>query len=80
MRLQENVEYTNVKVVHGAEFLPDRKDPQTLYLAGNGPGEPLNVACQLTLVRFKILQELVHTGSHRVAGYNAVRHPLAFVR
>jgi hypothetical protein len=80
VRNNENVVPPNVVIVHGAEFFPDRKDPQTLYLAGNGPGEPLNIACQLTPARFKILQELAAAGTHRVAGYNAMRLPVAFAR
>ena len=72
--------HPNVVIVHGAEFFPERKDPLTLYLAGSGPGEPVNIACQLTPARLRILQEVTGTGKLRVAGYNVLRPPVAFAR
>lgn len=62
-----------VEIVYGSDFLPDRKDPATLYLSGTVPGEPLNVACQLTPQRFAVLQHVVREHNYRVFGYNAVR-------
>ena len=73
-------QHDKVMIFDGTEFFPDEKDPGVLYLAASGPGQPLNVACRLTPERFKLLQELVQNGNHRVIGYNAVRPASAFSR
>lgn len=71
--MRDNALHPNVTIVYGADLFPDRKEPHMLYLYGSVPGEPLNVACQLTPKRFGLLQQFVRESKERVIGYNAVR-------
>jgi hypothetical protein len=71
--MRDNAIHPQVEIVYGLDFLPERKDPSTLYLTGTVPGEPLNVACKLTPERFTVLQQVVREQNVRVFGYNAER-------
>ncbi len=77
--MTESLEHPNVKIVYGGEHFPERKEPGMLYLAASTPDEPFQVACQITGVRFRLLQEFVQAGN-RVIGYNAEQRPVAFAR
>jgi hypothetical protein len=70
--MSRGLEHPNVWISYGADLFPDSKCPETLYLTGATPGDPLHVVCPMTPRRFTVLQEFAQRGN-RVVGYNCER-------